>query len=131
MERLYECLTKLEPLRLKAREEFEKDGYLRDIVERNLEIAAQCCIDMANRIISLDGLTKPTDYYGAFLHLGEADILPLDFAKKMAPLAGFRNILIHEYLSINWDEVYRNLQDLEDFYLFADHIKRWMRRRLE
>jgi uncharacterized protein YutE (UPF0331/DUF86 family) len=131
LERLCECLTKLEPLRLKSREEFEQDTYLRDIVERNLEIAAQCCIDIANRIISLEQLPKPTDYYGALLQLGEAGILPLDFAKKIAPLAGFRNILIHEYLGINWDEVYRNLQGLEDLYLFSDHIKKWTKQRTE
>jgi uncharacterized protein YutE (UPF0331/DUF86 family) len=35
---------------------------LQDIVERNLEVAIQSCIDIANRIISLDDLEKPKDY---------------------------------------------------------------------
>lgn len=35
------------------------------------------------------------------------------FAQKFAPIAGFRNILIHEYLDIDWDEVYKNLQKMD------------------
>lgn len=118
---------KLKPLQKKTREDFEKDAYLRDIVERNLEIAAQCCIDIANRIISLEQMIKPSDYYGAFLQLGEAGILPTDFAKRIAPLAGFRNILVHEYLGIDWGEVYEHLQETEDLYMFGDYVKKWMK----
>ena len=53
MEKLLECLTKLEPLKTRSFDDFEQDSYLRDIVERNLEVAAQCCIDIANRVIAL------------------------------------------------------------------------------
>ncbi len=52
---------------------------------------------------------KPRDYYESILRLGELDVLPADFAKRLAPLAGFRNILVHEYLVVDWDKVYRNL----------------------
>ena len=43
------------------------------------------------------------------------------------PLAGFRNILIHEYLEIDFDEVYQNLQELKDLYSFLDHVREWMK----
>lgn len=52
LDELNERLARLEPLRNKPRSDFDADAYLRDIVERNLEIAAQCCIDISNRIIS-------------------------------------------------------------------------------
>ncbi len=68
MEKLLECLTKLEPLKTRSVDDFEQDSYLRDIVERNLEVAAQCCIDIANRVIALEDLEKPQDYYGAFYY---------------------------------------------------------------
>ena len=90
-------------------------------------MAAQACIDIANRIISIEHLEKPIDYYEAILRLGEAGILPPDFARHLAPLAGFRNILIHEYLEIDWDEVYQNLQELKDLYSFLDHVREWMK----
>ena len=129
LERLKKSLTKLEPLREKNKDEFFQDDYLQDIVERNLEVAIQSCIDIANRIISLDGLEKPKDYYGAIIILGKENILPFDFAQKFAPIAGFRNILIHEYLDIDWDEVYNNLKNIEHFYQFIDYIQNWLTQR--
>ena len=129
LERLKKSLTKLEPLREKNKDEFFQDDYLQDIVERNLEVAIQSCIDIANRIISLDGLEKPKDYYGAIIILGKENILPFDFAQNFAPIAGFRNILIHEYLDIDWDEVYNNLKNIEHFYQFIDYIQNWLTQR--
>jgi len=126
LERLKKCLIKLEPFKEKSKEEFLRDEYLQDIVERNLEVAIQSCIDIANRIISLDELEKPKDYYGSIIRLGEESILPYDFAQKFAPITGFRNILVHEYLDIDWDEVYKNLQKIDQFYKFMDYIKEWL-----
>ena len=126
---LSERLARLRPLKDKARHEFDQDPYLRDIVERNLEITAQCCIDICHRIISLEGAQKPADYYGAILSMGELDILPAAFARHLAPLAGFRNVLVHDYVSVDWDQVYHNLQQLEDLERFASLIRDWMQHR--
>ena len=112
---------------MKKKEELFKDPYFQDIIERNLQVAAQSVIDIANRIISLDALEKPRDYYEAILILGQAGILPSDFAQKLAPMAGFRNILVHDYLEIDWNEVYSNLQHLDDLETFMRHVKNWMR----
>jgi uncharacterized protein YutE (UPF0331/DUF86 family) len=65
--------------------------YLRDIVERNLEIAAQCCIDICHRIIAVEHALKPSDYYEAILRMGELGVLPVDFARTLAAIAGFRD----------------------------------------
>ncbi len=75
LDELSDRLARLEPLTDKTRAEFEGDPYLRDIVERNLEIAAQCCLDIAHRIISLERARKPVDYYDAILRLGELEVL--------------------------------------------------------
>ena len=119
-------MQKLEPLRAKSLEELLDDPYLQDIVERNLEVAAQCCLDIANRIISLGAARKPRDYYEGIIRLGEIGVLPAEFARRFAPIAGFRNILVHEYLDLDWDEIYANLQALDDLYVFAKRVRRWM-----
>lgn len=119
-------MVKLEPLKEKSREDFFQDEYLQDIVERNLEVAIQSCIDIANRIISLEQLEKPKDYYGSMIRLGEENILPYDFAQEFASITGFRNILVHEYLDIDWNEVYKNLQSIGQFYNFIDYIIKWL-----
>ena len=126
LDELSERLARLQPLRDRARSDFDQDPYLRDIVERNLEIAAQCCIDVSHRIISLEGAQKPVDYYDAILRMGELAVLPADFARHLAPLAGFRNILVYEYLAVDWDEVYRALHRLEDLERFCKSVRRWL-----
>lgn len=58
--------------------------------------------------------------------MGELGVLPLELAERLAPIAGFRNILVHEYLGIDWDEVYHNLVNLDDFERFAELIREWL-----
>jgi uncharacterized protein YutE (UPF0331/DUF86 family) len=127
LEKLSVCLMKLEPFKAKKKEELLQDPYLQDIIERNLEVAAQAVIDIANRIISIEGLEKPRDYYEAIMRLGEADILPIEFATALAPIAGFRNILVHDYMDLNWDEIYKNLHRLNDIERFMENIKTWVK----
>jgi uncharacterized protein YutE (UPF0331/DUF86 family) len=129
LDELSERLARLGALQGKTRSEFDRDPFLRDIVERNLEIAAQCCIDISHRIISLEGARKPTDYYDAILQMGELGVLPAEFARQLAPLAGFRNVLVHEYVRVDWGRVYDHLQHLEDLKRFADLIRAWLRER--
>jgi uncharacterized protein YutE (UPF0331/DUF86 family) len=129
LDELNERLARLKALKAKSRSEFDSDPYLRDIVERNLEIAAQCCLDICHRIISIEKALKPGDYHEAFLRMSELGVLPSKFARKLAPIAGFRNILVHEYLGIDWNEVYSNLQKINDLIKFAEHIRKWLQAR--
>ena len=77
LDELSERLARLEPLRDRMRSEFDADPYLRDITERNLEISAQCCIDICYRIIGVENARKPTDYYEAFLIMGELGVMAI------------------------------------------------------
>ncbi len=124
---LSERLKRLETLRGKTRSEFDEDPYLRDIAERNLELAIQCCLDISQRVISMENARRPTDNHEAMIILGEMGILPIDFAKRFAPMAGFRNILVHEYLQVDWDEVYKNLQQIDDLTRFGEVVRGWLR----
>jgi uncharacterized protein YutE (UPF0331/DUF86 family) len=129
LDELSERLTRLEPLTRRPRTAFDEDPYLRDIVERNLEIAAQCCIDICHRIIALQNAQKPASYAGAILGVGELGVLPADFARHLAPLARFRNVLVHEYVRVDWDLVYQNLQQIADLERFATLVREWLKER--
>lgn len=130
MDELSERLGRLEPFKEKSRAEFDEDPYLRDIVERNLEIAAQCCLDICHRIISLEKARKPADDYDALIRMSELGVLPAEFARHLAPIAGFRNILAHESLSLSWDHVYKNLKNAGDLLQFSEHARNWMAERI-
>ena len=100
-------------------------------LERNFEVAAQSCIDIANRIISRENLEKPADYYEAIERLGENKIIPGDFARDLAPIAGFRNLLVHQYLDIDQEEVYRYLENLDQLYQFEKYIREWLSEKVD
>ena len=125
MQKLKNCLQKLEPLKQKSLSQIENDTYLKDIIERNFEVAAQCVLDISNRIISEMEGEKPTDYFTAILILGDLKVIPENFAKQFAPIAGFRNILVHQYLDLDWVKLYNYLNNLSDFYKFIEYVEKW------
>ncbi len=61
--------------------------------------------------------------------MSELGVLPSEFARKLAPIAGFRNILVHEYLGIDRNEVYSNLKKTSDLVKFAEYIRKWLQTR--
>ncbi len=126
LDELDERLARLAPFVGRPRADFDGDPYLRDIVERNLEIAAQCCIDVGNRVISLLAAQQPRDYYEAILRLGELGVIDPELARRLAPVWGLRNVLAHGQRWVDWDEVEESLNDLGDMRLFGEQVRAWL-----
>jgi uncharacterized protein YutE (UPF0331/DUF86 family) len=57
------------------------------------------------------------------MRLGEIDILPGELARRLAPLAGFRKALVHQYTGIDWNTVYDRMQDLSDLRTFGKLVR--------
>jgi|YNPNPStandDraft_1061719.scaffolds.fasta_scaffold96600_2 uncharacterized protein YutE (UPF0331/DUF86 family) len=90
-----------------------------------LQVAIECCINIANHIISSEGLRGPRDYKDAFRILEEAKILPGDLARTMRALAGLRNLLVHLYWEVDDSMIHANLQShLGDFETYISYIMR-------
>jgi uncharacterized protein YutE (UPF0331/DUF86 family) len=64
-------------------------------VERNIQIAIECVIDIGLIIISKEGLKRPEDYESVILILGKNAIIPEDFAKDFSTVASWRDALVH------------------------------------
>jgi uncharacterized protein YutE (UPF0331/DUF86 family) len=123
LEKLKEYAGYLKSYQKYTLDDLTKDHVLRGAVERYLHLSAEYVIDIAEIMIAELGLRKPEEYREAIEILGESGILPDEFAYHFAPIAGFRNILVHEYTRIDLAEVYRHLQqDLVDFEKFAEYI---------
>ena len=133
-ERIEERLSKLKEyvLILKSYqqysfEKFKKDVTLRGAVERYFQLAIECIIDIGEIIISNLGLRKPDDSRDVVDILGENKIIPDKFAYYFGPVTGFRNALVHDYLDIDYKQVYKHLQnDLGDFDKFAKYIAKFL-----
>lgn len=57
----------------------------------------EAAIDINTHIIVGSGNPAPDDYYESFIRAGELKILSLELSEKLAPSAGLRNRLVHEY----------------------------------
>lgn len=109
---------------------FRADHRLVRAVERSLHLAIEACLDLGRRIIALEGFRFPDDNKDVFRILAEEGILPPDLASTMFEMAGFRNIIVHEYVRIDQVVVYGVLKKrLEDFEAFARSVQAWVRGR--
>lgn len=116
-------ITEVRELRSEPKTAFAKTSRLEAAAERRLEKAIQCAIDIASYIVSRNALGNPTQYRDLFLFLGRADILPPLLVERLEKMAGFRNILIHEYEEIEEDRVYQAVhEDIDDLVAFAKAV---------
>lgn len=71
------------------------------IAERLLQLVVDTMIDINQHFIRELNLKISEDYQGTFYILGENGILPENFTKKIAPIVGLRNRIVHRYETID------------------------------
>ncbi len=94
---IVENLNALELIRNMTREQYAEDIYKRKATERLLQELIEAAIDINTHIIVQTSNIVPDDYYESFIKLGELKIMTTELAEKLAPSAGLRNRLVHEY----------------------------------
>lgn len=123
LEALNGYLTKLKAFLDADEAEFVREPALHDLAERYLHLAVEACLDLANHWISDRSLPAPDANRDTFTTLEQASELSPELAEKLRGWAGFRNILVHEYLEIDHGIAYRAIQnelrDLEEFAAWA------------
>lgn len=118
--------------RLKRIQQISKDEYVnnqdyQDIAERNFQVAIQTCIDIANYIIAGQNLSVPDEQENVFIVLGKDGVLSEELVKRIKGMVSFRNILVHNYLYTDPNQVYDILQNqLSDFNSFAQAIVNYL-----
>lgn len=109
------------------KKKFLNDDIIQKAVERYLQLAIEAVLDISDHIITDYNLKKPEDYKETILILGENKILPPKFAQKFSHAAGFRNILVHDYIALDLNKVYQHLkEDLKDFESFLKYIAKYL-----
>jgi uncharacterized protein YutE (UPF0331/DUF86 family) len=96
-------------------------------LEHGLQISIQIVLDVGNQLLADKSENNIEDYAGVITRLGEVGIVPKDFSDKIRHMAGFRNILVHEYAELDLREVYRVLhENLSDFETFGRYIESYL-----
>jgi uncharacterized protein YutE (UPF0331/DUF86 family) len=132
LERLHaldEYIRLLEPYREWDVRRLTEDRIIYGGVLHYLQLAAQVVMDVSARLQVELELSRVMDYREAVLSLGKHGVLPEEFVEQLSGLTGFRNILVHEYLTVDPLEVRGVLQSgIEDLKMFIVYITDFMQR---
>lgn len=105
--------------------EYKENLVLRRYAERTLHLAIEACLDIGYHIISSEGYREPRYGRDVITILAENGWLDSDTAARLQGMAGFRNILVHDYATIELDAVLNIINTrVPDMALFASSIVR-------
>ncbi|MGH9385888.1 MAG: type VII toxin-antitoxin system HepT family RNase toxin [Vicinamibacterales bacterium] len=111
--------------RLADERRFVRDPLIYGNAERYLQLAIQAVLDISHHIVADRNLALPADSKSLFDLLARQKVVSKRLAIKLTAMAGFRNILVHEYLEIDRRRVYRALTtELRDFESFVRAVTR-------
>lgn len=119
-------LRVLRLLRERGRDAFVRDEVVQDRVERNAELLAQSCADIALHIVSASGAGAPETYGEAIRSVAPLIELSSDVAERLATAMGLRNILAHMYLDIDHGRLFDEIAWIDDSERFAAAVERWL-----
>jgi len=98
--------------RITSPKDLEPDLSLHNDLLFSLLTVAQVVIDIAGELSAREG-HRFEDYTSAVRNLARLDDFTDEIVEELARLPGFRNILVHEYVGIDYDMVVGALDRLE------------------
>lgn len=109
-------LGELEPMLRLSKSQFIKSTRDMRIAERDFQLIVDAAVDINTHIILALNLPPPEKNYDSFIALVKAGVLGEKEANALAPSAGLRNKLVHEYDEINPELLYRSLKTFSARY---------------
>lgn len=104
-------------------ESLSEDLSLRNDVLHSLQVVCQAVVDIASEI-SARRYLRYQDYTQAVQNMAAIPEIPPATARVLAKLPGFRNVLVHEYLALDYSRVIEALDNLDPVEEFARIIAR-------
>lgn len=127
LQKLQEIINKLEECKKVPKKDFLDDYIISDFAMYNLIIGIEVIIDIGHHILTEVFQKSPDEYRSVIKMLGEVGIISNEFANENEKMAGFRNLLVHEYERVDMDLVYQQLQKATDvFRVFAESYQRFL-----
>jgi uncharacterized protein YutE (UPF0331/DUF86 family) len=105
------------------------DAAMEWALERGLQVAAQSLFDIGNLVLAGAFGDRPADYASIPVALCRHRVIGDGLEAKLRGLAGFRNLLVHDYARVDPERVREALASrLEDLAEFADAVETWLDR---
>lgn len=109
LSRLNMYLERLKPISERSLEEYKKDSYLKYSAERLIQLIVECASDINNHVVVEKKERPPEDYSSSFIKAAEVGLLSRDLAERIKHSGGMRNILVHEYMDVDDEKVYKTI----------------------
>lgn len=107
--------------------DYRADPFRRKGTERLLQEIVESAVDVNLHLLRAVGVPAPPDYYQSFVDIGRHGIVPTTLAEGLAPAAGLRNRLVHEYDAVNDAIVLEAVrQARRDFAAYVAAIERYL-----
>lgn len=111
-------------------DQYRSDWKIQRIIERTLQMMIELCADIASHVISDNGLRTPETYADTFRVLAENSVLTPEQVAVMEKMAKFRNIVVHQYETVDAEIVILVLRKhLNDFRQFSDSVIQFINRK--
>jgi uncharacterized protein YutE (UPF0331/DUF86 family) len=125
--KLQEIEALLERIRVRSRDDFDRDPLVSLAAERGLQIGAEAILDIGNHILAGHFQESPGENEEIVRRLVARGVISVETGARLAGLGGFRNVLVHGYTRIRPDLVWDALQrSREDFPAFLDDVVGWL-----
>jgi len=129
LERFNRALELLEWLRSRDKEELMRDIALQSIAKRNIQVAADFCVDLSAFLLSQLGESVPTRYKEIIEAVKRRGIVDRYLGDRVKGIVGLMNIIIHLYAEVKADIIYDNLGEIvSDLREFVKHLMDYCRR---
>lgn len=106
--------------------QLEADQRLRWAVERGLQIASEALFDAGAHILAAEFRETADEYREIPTSLAARGVISAATARALEGLAGFRNVLVHDYADVDLERVVAGLHRLGDFEAFVADVARWL-----
>ena len=112
-------LKELDPILKSGTRIIIEDNLRLHTVERLFQLIVDTAVDINTHIIMASDFNIPDDSYSTFIVLGENKVLSMDFAFKIAPSVGLRNLIVHKYGNVDLkkmvDDVINEIGDYVEY----------------
>jgi uncharacterized protein YutE (UPF0331/DUF86 family) len=86
--------------------------------------------DINSAVVTGLGHLPPKDYYDTFIRAGEVKLINRGLATRIAPWAGLRNRLVHEYEAIKDRLVFTKIEStLSNFREYIKQVEKFLKRK--
>lgn len=88
--------------------------------------AIEGCVDVAQHLCSSEGFGPPDTNAAAVRELGRRDVIDPSLAESLGRAVGFRNVLVHQYATVDDGIVRASLSQVGELHQFVEQVSRWM-----